>query len=123
MKLKKECIRDLLLFVESSNTPSVNESEIQNFIDNTDYTKPDIIYTIQKLQEAGYLNANIKYGDNTVYWYSISSITYDGHQFLDTIRDDSVWEAAKQKTSVLKDVSINIISQVAVAYVKSQLGL
>ena len=43
----------------------------------------------------------------------ISSITYEGHQFLDNIRDDKVFAKTKAILSKFKSVSIEVISETA----------
>ena len=56
-----------------------------------------IFYHIEKLYEAGFVNAvNTRGYDNSVgsRWVP-RSLTYDGHQFLDDIRDPSRWKKIK----------------------------
>jgi len=57
----------------------------------------------------------------------ISSITYQGHQFLDNIRDDNVYTKTKSILSTFKSVSIEIFSETAskviTSLISKQLGL
>lgn len=112
MRLNNECIRDLLLYLEE-NLDNENDIDLVNFTFKK-YTNEDIIYTAQKLIEAHYINARSAYGSNTIYYFPVSSITYNGHQFLDTIRPQTVWEKTIEKSKVLGDTSISILSQIAV---------
>jgi len=123
LKLNKECIRDLLLFVENLDTPSASEDELIEFGKDKGYPKKELIYTIQKLEEAKFIDASISYGGGRVAEFRINSITYEGHQFIDTIRDNAIWREAKKKASALKDVSLPIMSQIAISLAKQQLGL
>jgi hypothetical protein len=51
-------------------------------------------------------------------------LTWDGHEFLDSIRDDSVWSAVKKRLAPIGgSVSIGVLRAVAVEVVKSRLGL
>lgn len=128
MKLYPDCVRSILLEVESC---SLNEyrtvDELESAI--TSFTKEDIIYTCIKLKEAGFINAQII---NTVTEESpvvkgVQSLTYAGHAFLDNIKSDTVFDNAKAVASKIGSVSINGLSQIATgvvsALIKSQLGL
>ncbi|PEW58205.1 hypothetical protein CN448_31480 [Bacillus cereus] len=53
----------------------------------------------------------------------ISSITWDGHQFLDNIREKSIWEATKIKAATLGSVSLPTLSELAKSYIAEKLGL
>lgn len=127
MKLNHNCVRDLLLFIEDNLTYStyiyVNEIQLEG------YTQEEIIYSADKLLDAGYITATRKVfisSDGTPQ-IEIKSITWDGHQFLDNIRDNKVWEQTKGILSKFSSVSIGIISNVAAQVisniVKSQMGL
>ena len=51
------------------------------------------------------------------------SLSFDGHSFLDNIRDNQVWSKSKKILSAFKSVSIEIISQVATNVINKKLGL
>lgn len=122
MKLKKECVRDLLLYFEKNLS---YENEIQaNCIILKKYTKDDILYTSDKLLEAGLINAKkekwILSNQPTII---VSSITTNGHRFLDSIRSPEIWRKTKSKLKSLGSVSIEIISQVAASVITGKLGV
>lgn len=112
MKLNQDCVRDLLLYLEENltyeNTISINDTNLKN------YSSIDLVYTADKLDEAGLINClktSYKYEDCPV--IIAKSITYNGHQFLDNIRDDKVFAKTKSVLSSFKSVSIEIISETA----------
>ena len=119
MKLNHDCIRDLLLYLEDNL--SMNNYIIANNLSLNKYSSDDILYTADKLYEAGFLNCTRETEDEPI--VVIHSISYQGHQFLDTIRDNSVWKDTKSKLSKLASYSIPIIQQVATAITKAKLGL
>lgn len=124
MELNKDLVRNLLLNLEDKKTDSsMSQKEIDDFAETQNISTKQMIYTIQRLEEAGFIKISIQYASNKPYWYHISSITYEGHQFLDNIRDPKVWKITKEKVSQITGVSLPIIGQVASAYIKSQLGL
>lgn len=71
----------------------------------------EIFYTAQKLGEAGYIDFE-RY-KAFIEDSPIKAITWDGHAFLDNVRDTDVWKKTKSATSKVASVSINILSQVA----------
>lgn len=126
MKLDHKCVRDILIFFEENLKYGyyfeVNSTEINN------YDKEDIIYAADKLLEAEFINATRQsYGTNespTIYIYSI---TWEGHKFLDNIRDEAVWKETNKIVSNFSSVSLgvigNVATQIITTLINKQLGL
>lgn len=110
MKLIRECVRDTMLYLEDNL--KLNDFVSSDSISIPKYKQDDITYTISKLEEAGYINAVSRSYDDEIFYY-INSITWNGHQFLDNIRDNKVWSKTKSILSKLESVSIEIISSTA----------
>lgn len=111
MKLNNDCVRDLMLLIEEE--VGLNEYLSIRKIEFKNYTTEELIYTSKKLKEAGYINAEIEDyldGGHEAYIYSL---TWQGHKFLDNIRDDGVWKTTKGIISKFSSVSISIIENVA----------
>jgi hypothetical protein len=91
------------------------------------YELEEIIYAAQRLSEAKYINAEFQYAADEIHTFYITSLTWDGHQFLDNISDDDVWNKAKSIASKFSSVSIsalsNIASNVISQIIKNQLGI
>lgn len=126
MQLNIDCMRDVLLTVESANfLEEVTLSKIQESL--PEYTKDDISYTILKLNEANFIKARIKYYNDGLYIFGVSDITYAGHQFLADIRADNVWSKVKSTSKSIGATSISAITQITSAIVteliKAQLGV
>ena len=80
MRLNHEFVRSLLLYVEENpENSSRTEGELLEFAKKHSISKDNLIYTIQRLDEAGYIKSSIQYASNKVYWFAISSITWSGH--------------------------------------------
>ncbi len=125
MELNHDCVRDLLLAVEkyTNLNEHLDHDNILSLYELKDYDDDTVIYTAQKLNEAGYINGNINfYYDDNVH-IAISSLTYNGHTFLDTIRDDVVWRETKKTASKFSSVSLPILLDIGASYLKSKLGL
>lgn len=113
MKLNHECIRKLMLLIEENLNYSV-------YIDTKDveikgFTTEEIVYTADKLLEAGYItaNRNAYLGGDHIPDIDIKSITWEGHKFLDSVRDNTVWKKTKEITSKFSSVSISMIEHIA----------
>lgn len=114
MKLKPDCMRSILLFIE--DLPINSEATIKDFINNLcDFSEDDISYTIYTLHEAGFINGTLVKSKTTTipYVYSVTSLTYEGHQLLEDIRSEKVWNPVKTVINDIGSSSINTISQVA----------
>jgi len=117
MRLNIECIRDVLLTSEEKtnlNNEVINIDVLVTMPRLKNYNEEDIIYTIKKLKEANYIEADILIhsdGNRAM----IRHLTYEGHLFLDNIRDDGIWKKAKKEASkISSSVSINILSNIAI---------
>ena len=114
MKLNYELIRNLLLVAEDQeNNSSLSQKELDEFIEKFDYTFDELTYHLKRLEEADYIDVTIRYASNQVYIYALNYITWDGHQFLDTIRSDKVWSTSKKVADDLKVKSISAFTQIA----------
>lgn len=116
MKLNQDCVRDFLLYLEETltleNYLNINCYTNDSLLPN--YSIDDIRYTTLKLIEAGYIDAKTrKFLDTQIPEIRICSITYQGHLFLDNIRDDKVYSKTKSILSTLKSVSIEVFSETA----------
>lgn len=126
MKLNHDCVRDLLIHIEEHLSYGYY-MEIAA-IELKDYSHEELLYTADKLLEAGYIVGNKR---NTISSsfpdIRITSISWDGHQFLDNIRDDGVWKDTKKVLSKFTSVSLslvgNVASQVITSLIQNQLGL
>lgn len=114
IKLNHDNVRSLLLFLEEAeNNSSRKEDELISFASQNHISKDELIYIIQKLKEAGYIKANITYASSKVYWFSVDSITWNGHEYLENIRDPKIWKYVKKSTSKLASVSLSVIGSLA----------
>lgn len=125
MKLNHDCIRDLLLYLEENL--NYNDKININNLELKSYDKETLMYTADRLIEAEYLNSSICWNCNEQHIIIVKSLSFKGHQFLDNIRDDSVWNNTKSVLSKFKSTSINFIadvsSQIIANIISKQLGI
>lgn len=124
MKLDHDCVRDLLLYLEENLTYNKNISI--NNLTLKNYSQEELIYCAEKLIEADYLTCTKASGYQPPLIVA-NSITYNGHQFLDNIRDDGVWKETKNIASTVSSTSLkvieNIASNVITNIISKQMGL
>lgn len=96
MKLNHDCIRAILLDVEEASgfNRFMCLSELLNLKRTSAFSDEDVKYSIVKLKEADYVNVELTYGSNDLYDIDMGSLTWEGHKFLDNIRD---WHLERYK--------------------------
>ncbi|WP_195226600.1 DUF2513 domain-containing protein [Weissella confusa] len=124
MKLLEDNVRNVLLDMEE-HMKLHDDWTIEDIMDASRRTKissDDYVYTIDSLLDGGYI---IGKRQRTMggYIYMIKSISFSGHQFLDTVRSPEIWRQTKSLTSKFEGVTIEILSQVATNLISKQLGL
>lgn len=113
-KLNIECVRDIMLVIEDKPyKETYNISTLHECL--PPYSDDELEYCCYKLYEAGLLELRIieacRYNGYAI--KSINELTFDGHEFLETIRPKTVWDKTKSIISQAGTASLNIISDVA----------
>ena len=111
MKLNHNCIRNVLLYFEEK-LDCCNELDLFGFSCDG-FSKEDTTYSIKKLIEAGYLSAKVVDDINGDTLITVYEITWNGHNFLDTIRDDTVWGHTQTLLSKFASTSLTFVSNIA----------
>lgn len=118
MKLNLDCIRAILLKLEElpygESYSSVNFGGLCST-----YSQEDIDYSIKKLTEAHFIETDVSELSDESYTY-ILDITYEGHQFLANIRDNTIWHNVKGISKKIGVNSVVALTQIA-ATVMSEL--
>jgi len=114
VKLDHDCVRDVLLTVEAATRGQLRLPYLCRQLPQ--YDEDALNYTCLKLSEGGYLDAEIHAvcGETFPALIWINSMTYQGHEFLDTIRDDTNWgrvKATAKKAGVFSMSALAEISQ------------
>ena len=126
MKLNYDCVRSVLLTVEKSKTIdeelNINPVTVETIFEQLPkYEDNEILYTIEKLKEAGYINAALHFAAGHFIDGTVSSITYSGHEYLDNIREPEVWRKVKTMLKNAGATTLPLISQAAQMLIGSQL--
>ena len=120
MKLDLNCIRDTLITLENWLVLNddlefvyLNLDEIHKSSNMLKYSRAEITYTLVILKEAGFIEAIIDYGSGGIDELDVIRLTYKGHQFLDTIRPQSVWDKIYSVAEKANLKSIPAIMEIA----------
>lgn len=122
MKLNKECMRELLLAIESLEYMYYFNADDARQEPFDKYEFYEVVYAGEKLIEANYIKGKITHADNDVYNVMFQALTWEGHQFLDNIRDDGVWKKTKSITSKFTSVSVSMLSSIAATVISKMIS-
>jgi hypothetical protein len=87
MKRDMDLVRQILLTIEA------NEKQI-----DSKFSQEEISGHAAILKDGGFINAAIARGpQNQPTGCVLQSLTWEGHEFLDAMRDDTLWKKAKEK--------------------------
>lgn len=117
MKRDVELIRKILMFVEGQDP---NASEIHD-IKLDGYTADEVFDHVQLADEAGWLRgAGYSMGPAS---HAIG-LTMAGHDFLDAMRSETVWNRLKNTLSEKGGgLPLEVVSALAVSYARELVGL
>ena len=119
MKLNPDCIRDVLLYLEENlkieNCQKFSQVTLHQLKQGLNkYSEDDVFYSVYNLHQIRFIEGNIKDANNIkMYFCEIYNITWNGHQFLNTIRPKSVWEATKTGATKLGIMSMSALSTIS----------
>lgn len=128
MRLNYDCIHDVLLAISELNRYTSRESHYelhtvtkQEIIEHPlvagQYSYDDILYSIDQLFDMGFVEGyRIPPTHGELRMCGIDNIAPTGHEFLDDIKEPSVWEAVKAHAKKLGAISMTTL-QMAIKYV------
>lgn len=92
MKRDMDLVRLILLEIEDKyRSTAIYDLAIDG------YDTEMVAYHCKILYEAGLISDyKAQYADNEIYVFGVGSLTWDGNDFLEKIRDDSQWKKVKE---------------------------
>ena len=131
MKFDINCVRDILATIERQENPMcMLPDDFCKLLPQ--YSKSEIIYCCRRLNEGNYLH--VYYVDvphqlsiPEKYIRYIGDLTFDGHEFLSTIKEPGVWDKVSNIFSKGGSFSIKALGEISkellTEYLKNKLGL
>jgi hypothetical protein len=121
MKREMDLIRQILLRLEAQEDP--NSDFDYEF---SGHSEEQVQYHLRLLYNGGFIQAH-EIQSLTATDYTPEGLTWARHEFVDDIRNDTVWnkvkEATKQVAGVGGTVSLGIMQELAKSYAKQLLGI
>ncbi|RHB86800.1 DUF2513 domain-containing protein [Streptococcus lutetiensis] len=126
MKLNYDCIRDILLTVEEipNRKDELILANFKSYKKLSKYNEEEIQYNALKLLQEEYVIGEEASGNNTTTVLFLTDLTWSGHELLNDIRSETVFNQTKEK--IIKSVgsaSLTIFQQLASTIVLKTLGL
>lgn len=123
MELDYDFVRQLLLHIEAkAPLQGLDGNDLYKFANDKNKDKEDLQYTIIKLVEGNLITANLRYASNNLQIYSVN-LAYQGHEYLNNIRDNKIWKNTKKISSKLSSVSLEILKSIAINEINKVIGL
>jgi Hypothetical protein (DUF2513) len=120
MKRDMELIRELMLAIDSRDD---NEYWAGDLEVSGDRNIDQINYHLQLLIDAGFIEAKVA-RDNDGISITIDRMSWDGHEFLDNARNESVWkDTMKIVAEKGGSVAVGLLTQLLTSVAKQHLGL
>ena len=116
MTRDRDLVRDVLLRIEKRKLPDL--SDIITDEDDRD----SVAYHVGIMVDAGFLSGipTSSIGDSYRQWLNLD-LTWDGHEFLDDVRDSAAWRRAKSVAAKAGSESVRFLWDVAKEFAKSEL--
>lgn len=85
------------------------------------YEKEEIAYNCKLLYEKGLISYyRADYADNHLYAFVVGALTWEGHDYLDRIRDNTTWGKVKSTINENKlPFMIETVKEVSSAFIES----
>lgn len=114
MMLDHDCVREILLAVEQC--PFNQATNVEKLSEQLpDFDRETIWYACLKMGEGELLDVMTvpMMGSNLPGIKQITGMTYQGHEFLDTIREKSAWDKTKEIAKKTGAGSIKFLGEIA----------
>ena len=126
MKRDMDLCRAILFAIEEEYV----DTALHN-LEIPEYTMEKVAYHCKILYDAGFIESyNAKFADDHIYFFSVGSLTWEGHDFLDKIRQDTIWNKTKEVITnnglpmvidVIKPMAQSIITSMTEGAIKAML--
>lgn len=115
MKLDKDLVREILLAIEADTTDPKKGIDLK-----IEKLSPQIIsYHVELLTEAGFLvSRDHAYLFESVSIWRPARLTYKGHEFIETLRDEEVWGRTRKGAEKVGSAGLGLLFEFGKAYLK-----
>jgi len=123
MKRDMDLVRTILLAIEDQPGPAV-----AGYLEIPGVELGPLTHHLHLLMDAGYVHAYEARDASTDYGFLLqeASLTWAGHEFLDSVRDPEIWQKTKVGASKVGSWSVSLLGELAKGYIRqkaAELGL
>ena len=126
MKRDLDLIREIMLVLEDKMEYGKNfqSTHLIEVMQDKTLSVEKLAYHLGLLVESDFLKAKeYKYLSGEPTDYLINTITSQGQDFIDTIRQDTTWNKIKEKASSLGGFTLPLLVDIGTEYLKKQIGI
>ena len=114
MKRDMDLVRDLLLAIEDG----LDKLDFKQGLPGKDYTAEQLRHHFQIMTEYGLIKEEGTLLGGPVY---IEGLTWEGHDFVDTLRDPEIYKHAKSAAATVGGVGFKALVEIGKAVAKQKL--
>lgn len=112
MRLNHDCIRDILLYIEKNTTDEIGTIDAETLISDLSckYDEGTINYHVRQIHKANLVD-DVFYADDVP--DTICGLSWDGHCYMDNIRDNKVWDKLKELSEGVSSIGLPVLIEYA----------
>lgn len=111
MKRDMDLVREIMLAVEDDVLTFGDGADEERFA----ATRDVVLGHLHIMQQAGLIEVESQLLDGE---YDLRGLTWEGHDFLDTVRDPEVWKRTKEGASKMGGWTFGLLKDLGAAYLK-----
>lgn len=125
MKRDLDLIREIMLVLEDKMEYGKNfmSDKLFEIMKNETLSIEKLAYHIGLLAESNFIKVKEYKIDNEASFYVINTITSDGHDFIDTIREKHTWDIVKEKAVKIGGFTLSLLVDIGKEYLKKEICL
>lgn len=111
-----DLVREIMVALEGASRPIPASAFV-----GEGRTREEVCYHLRIMRDAGLIDAIVRFNPKGLYGECLGvDLTWEGHEFLANIRDDSVWGEVKMRVAQsVGDASLEVFKGVALHLVKA----
>lgn len=120
MRRNMDLLRLLLLKLETLNDEAnsiyvyqYDELMVKNF------TQDQVAYHLDLAIEAGLVDQG---GSGVMNGFMFRRLTWDGHDFVDAVRDDDIWKKTRQGATAAGGFSLDLLKDLAKGFIRKKIS-
>lgn len=125
MKRDLDLIREIMLVLEDKMEYGKNfqSEQLLEEMQNKTLTAEKLAYHLGLLVESDFIKAKKYNSYSNEPIYLINTITFQGQDFIDIIRQDTTWNKIKEKAYSIGSFSLSLLVDIGKEYLKKQIGV